>query len=48
MGILGTFIGSVVVGYFYGMLKLLIGSYIAMNVEKSGGLSRALFLDALT
>lgn len=48
MGILGTFIGSVVVSYVYALFKLLIGSYVAINVENSGSFTKAIFLDVLT
>lgn len=36
MGVLAAFIGSLVIGYVYGLLKLLVGTHVAMNKEKSG------------
>lgn len=48
VGILGTFFGSVIFGYIYGILKLLVGAYVAMNAEKQRGWIKFLFLDVLT
>lgn len=31
IGVLGTFLGSVVIGYVYGVLKLLAGTYVSIN-----------------
>lgn len=31
IGVLGTFLGSVVIGYVYGVLKLLAGTYVSVN-----------------
>ena len=48
LGVLGAFCGSVVVGYVYGLLKLLIGAHVAMNFENASGFTKLLFLDDLT
>ena len=46
-GVLATFLGAVVVGYLYGVLKLLVGAHVGMKSDKSRGCIKFLFLDAL-
>ena len=47
-GVLGTFIGSVVIGYVYGALKLLAGTYVSINKERAGKCIKILFMEVLT
>ena len=47
-GVLATIIGSLIIGLIYGVLKLLVGSYVAMNKKNSGSCIKILFLDVLT
>ena len=47
-GVLATIIGSLIIGLIIGVLKLLAGSYVAMNKKKSGKCIKILFLDPLT
>ena len=48
LGVLATFIGSLILGYFFGALKLVVATYVAMNRSKSGKCIKILFLDLLT
>ena len=48
VGVLTTFIGSLILGYIYGVLKLLVSTHVAINKSKSGKCIKILFLDLLT
>lgn len=47
-GVIATFFVSVIIGYGYGILKILVGARVAMNSEKSRDWIKFLFLDELT
>lgn len=47
-GVIGTFFASLIIGYGYGVLKILVGTHVAMNSEKSRNWIKFLFLDVLT